>query len=465
MAKKSIGGIKMIKTVILAAGEGTRMKSKITKVLHPVCGKSLVKHVIDAVDIEEVVEKIVILGKNREMVEPELNNQDLVFRTQPFGEGAPYGTGFAVMQALDLIEDEDLVLIVCGDTPLLRQETIRGFIKYHQENQMDATVLTTDLDNPFGYGRIVRDSGEKVTAIVEEKDADQEIKQIKEINSGIFIIQGGSLKSSLKKIDNNNSQNEYYLTDVIQIMSKEAYKVGGYKIADSKEINGINNRMQLAEAEAILRERINQEHMTNGVTFIDPSHTYIDASVKIGADTVIEANVQLKGNTIIGSDCFIGANTKIVDSKIADGVSIENSVIVESQVGSHTTVGPFAYLRPQSVVGEHIKIGDFVEIKNATIGDGTKVPHLSYVGDAEVGERCNIGCGVIFCNYDGAKKHKTVVGNHVFVGSNSNLVAPVELEDEAFIAAGSTITNKVENGDLAIARAKQVNKKGWRKKD
>ncbi len=447
-------------SIILAAGEGTRMKSDTPKTLHKVCGKEMIKYVIEAADKSGIEKNVVILGHGKEKIKESIDDYGVFTVEQPIGEGLPYGTGFAVMSAKDHIHDDDTVLILCGDGPLITEETLEEFIKYHNDKGYEASILTAMLDNPKGYGRIVRNEDMTIAGIVEEKDATEEIKAIKEINTGIYCFNGGMLKKSLEKIDTNNSQNEYYLTDTIKVLNSEQYKIGGYKIKDESEIKAVNDRVQLSEVNKLMQQRINKRHMLSGVTLIDPDNTYIEDSVIIGNDTIIYPGVILEDNTSIGSHCIIGPNSRIINSTIKDNVNVESSKVIESYVDDNTTVGPFAYLRPGTKLGKNVKIGDFVEVKKSVIGDNSKSSHLSYIGDAEVGKNVNIGCGVVFVNYDGKNKHKTIVGDGAFIGSNSNLVAPVNINDGGYVACGSTITKNVETGDLAIARARQVNKKG-----
>lgn len=448
-------------SIILAAGEGTRMKSKLSKVLHKVCGKPILEYVIEASKGATVEKNIVIVGHDGEMVRDHFKEESIIFKTQPIGDDLPYGTGFAVMQAVDHIEDDSTVVILCGDTPLITDSTINKLLNYHNDNNFEGTVLTAILDNPTGYGRIVREENGDILKIVEQKDASDKEQEIKEINSGIFCFNGKALKYSLGKINDNNAQNEYYITDVIKVLKDEGYRLGATIINDNTEIHGVNSRAQLATSEMIMRNRINNYHMANGVTFINPDNTYIDNGVEIGADTLIYPGVTLEGNTKIGENCIIMSNSRIKSSIICNGVEIDSSVIEESFVGENTHIGPYAHLRPHSNLGKSVKIGNFVEVKNSIIKDGTKAGHLSYIGDAEVGHNVNIGCAVVFVNYNGKEKFKTTVGDHSFIGSNSNLVAPVNVEAWGYVAAGSTITEEVTEGTLSIARAQQKNIEGW----
>ena len=444
------------KAIILAAGKGTRMKSKYPKVIHKVCGKEMVNHVINVSQKSGVNDIVVILGHESDVVKERLPKDSMIaMQTEQLG------TGHAVKMAKEYINDEDTIVVLCGDTPLIKEDTLKRLFAYHLENEYHATVLTTKVDNPTGYGRIIRDNNEDLLKIVEQKDANEEEKAIKEINSGIYCFNGKSLRESLDLIDNNNAQGEYYLTDTIYIMRDRGQKVGAYNGSTIEELMGVNSRVELSKAEEIMRRTINESHMVNGVTIIDTNSTYIESDVEIGNDTIIYPGVMLKGNTKIGSNCVIEMNSAIENSTIGDNTEVKNSTIIDSVVGENTTVGPYAYLRPKSNIGNNVKIGDFVEVKNATIEDNSKASHLSYIGDAHVGKDVNIGCGVVFVNYDGKNKFKSVVKDGAFIGSNSNLVAPVIVEEDGYIATGSTITNDVPKGALAIARERQVVKEGW----
>lgn len=451
-------------SIILAAGEGTRMKSKKSKVLHEVCNKPILDYVVKASRGANVSKNIIVVGRNREELMEKYDGEDLIFKEQKIGPEYPYGTGYALMQTIDEIEDEANVLILYGDTPLIKEETIRELLEFHGERKLDGTVLTALVDEPFGYGRIVRDLDGSLLKIVEEKDSSLEEKAIKEINSGIYVFNGRLLKYALGKIDNKNAQNEYYATDVIKVLKDEACKLGAFILEDQEEILGVNSREQLAFCEKVMRERINSSHMANGVTIIDPSNTYIDDSVIIGRDTIIYPGVTLLGETKIGEDTIIKGDTLIIDSILENNIEIISSTIEESEIKSYTKIGPYSHLRPNSKIGESVKIGNFVEVKNSTLGNGTKASHLAYVGDADIGKDVNIGCGVVFVNYNGREKFRTRIEDNAFIGSNSNLVAPITVNKHAYIAAGSTIVNTVEEGALSIARAKQVDKPGWMEK-
>lgn len=446
----------MKKAVILAAGKGTRMKSSHPKVVHKVCGKEMVNHVIDASDKAGVDEKIVVLGHGIEEVKSILGKD-----VKTVVQKEQLGTGHAVMMADEYIGDEDTVVVLCGDTPLIVSETLVKFFDYHEGGEYAVTVLTTKVDNPTGYGRVIRDQMGNLLKIVEQKDANKEEKAVNEINSGIYCFNGKYLKESLKKIDNKNAQGEYYLPDSIEIIRMSGGKAGAFLGASIEELMGVNSRIQLSDAEKIMRRRINELHMVNGVTIIDTDSTYIDSDIEIGSDTIIFPGCMISKGSKIGSGCKIGPYASIENSVIGNDTSVKKSEIIDAVVGDKTTVGPFAYLRPNANIGNNCKIGDFVEVKNAIFGDGSKASHLSYIGDAEVGKNVNIGCGVVFVNYDGKNKFKSIVKDNAFLGSNSNLVAPLIIEEDTFIATGSTITEDVPNGCLAIARERQVLKAGW----
>lgn len=446
-----------LKIVILAAGQGTRMKSKIPKVLHKVLDKPMLDHVMEAAQVVTNNKPIVVIGHMSDMVREHLGDKaEIALQEEQLG------TGHAVMMAEHYIDDEDEVLILCGDTPLIKGGTLKEMTKIKSEGYA-AVVMSAVEDDPTGYGRIIRDESDDFMRIREQKDASEEEKAIKEINAGMYIINGKLLKENLSKLSVNNAQREYYLTDVLEHIKNAGHRIGVYQ-ADKMEIMGVNSRLQLSEAERIMRLDVNKMHMANGVTLIDTNSTYIDKNVKIGRDTIIYPNCHIKGNSVIGEDCIIRENTTIEDSHIEDHVTIKSSTILSSKVGARTTIGPYAYLRPKSVLGEDVKIGDFVEVKNAEIGNGSKASHLSYIGDAVVGKNVNIGCGVVFVNYDGKNKFKSIVEDNAFIGSNSNLVAPVTVKEGGYIATGSTVTVDVPEGALCVARAREVIKEGWRTK-
>lgn len=450
----------MFTSVILAAGMGTRMKSKMPKVLHKVCGKPLSKWVIDASKAAGADKVCAVVGHKAETVKEVLGDV-CEFALQ----AEQKGTGHAVMQAMDVIKNsKGEVVILNGDTPLITAETINKAIEYHKNNGNQATVITAILDDATGYGRIVRDNDGSVLKIVEQKDASEEEKKINEVNSGMYVFDAQALVYALDKITPNNAQGEYYLTDTLEILLSAGKKIGGYAISDNDEIRGINDRVQLNEAEKIMQKRINEYHMRNGVTMRNPESVYIEDGVEIGNDTEICQNVTIKSGTKIGSDCVIGSGSMLDRAVIHDGVDVLSSVILESEVDEGTHVGPFAYIRPNCHVGKEVKVGDFVELKNSNIDDGTKISHLTYIGDSDVGKRVNFGCGTVTCNYDGKKKYRTTIGDDCFVGCNTNFVSPINVGDGVYIAAGSTITEDIPENSLSIARARQVNKEGWKDK-
>lgn len=452
--------MKSLYVVILAAGQGTRMKSKLYKVLHPVMGKTMVEHVLEAVENLEPEKIVTVVGHGAELVKKTLGNRsEYVLQEQQLG------TGHAVLQAEHLLGHlEGTTLVICGDTPLLTKETLENLIHYHEETQAKATILTAEAEHPFGYGRIIRQGNGSVEKIVEQKDATKAEQEVKEINTGTYCFDNRALYESLQKVGNDNAQGEYYLPDVIGILTSENERVSAYVIPNFEESLGVNDRVALAEANRIMKERINRYHMLNGVTIVDPLQTYIEADVTIGQDTIIEPGVLLKGETVIGRDCIIGAHSEIIDSQLADRVVVKSSHLEEAMMMDDSDVGPFGRLRPGAELHSNVHVGNFVEIKNAVIGEATKVGHLTYVGDAELGKDINVGCGTVFVNYDGKNKHQAKVGDHSFIGCNVNLVAPVELGENSFIAAGSTITQDVPEDAMAIARAKQVNKEDYAKK-
>ena len=440
--------------VVLAAGKGTRMKSKLYKVLHKVCGKTMVEHVVDAAQGVNPAEIVTIVGTGAGDVEKVLADKSkFAFQEKQLG------TGDAVMTAREELGDKDgATLVVTGDTPLFTTDTFNELFKYHAEKGNAATVLTAKAPNPFGYGRIIRDDQGNVLRIVEQKDGKPEELKVKEINTGVFCFDNKKLFEALKHVNNDNAQGEYYLTDVLEILRNSGERVGAYKMPDFSESLGVNDRIALAQATKTMQRRINEQHMRDGVSFIDPDTAYIDADVKIGNDTVIEGNVVIKGNTEIGSDCYITSGSRIVDSKIGNNVTVTSSTVEEAEMDDNTDIGPNSHLRPKAIIRKGAHIGNFVEIKKAEIGENTKVGHLTYVGDATLGKDINIGCGTIFSNYDGVKKFHTNVGDHAFIGAGSTLIAPINVADHAFIAADTTVTNDVNKYDMAIGRGRQVNK-------
>jgi len=444
-------------TVILAAGAGTRMKSEKAKVAHEAAGRSLLGWVMAAAEDAGSVRSIVVVGHQAEevaaLVPP---GSECVFQAQRLG------TGHAVRMAAERFTPEtDSVLVLCGDTPLLRGDTLKSAWENHRDSGCSATVLTAMPGDPTGYGRILRNAEGHVAGIVEHKDATPEQREIREINTGVFLFKASALLEALPLLENKNSQGEYYLTDTLAILIGLGGLVGSHLVADPQETIGVNDRTQLAEADSVLQKRIRERHMKSGVSFRLPETSWIAHDVEIGPDTLILPGCMLEKGTVVGPGCIIGPHTRIAGSVISGGVTIANSVVTESEIGEETKVGPFAYLRPGSRIGRHVKIGDFVEIKKSVIGDDTKISHLTYVGDAEVGQRVNLGCGVVVVNYDGHVKNRTVIGNDAFVGCNTNLVSPVEVKEHAYIAAGSTITQEVPAYALGIARSRQTVLEDW----
>lgn len=449
-----------LRAVILAAGKGTRMRSKLPKVLHKVGGKAMLQHVLDAADAAGAAEKIVIVGHGAGLVESMVGEQGKIVL-----QAEQLGTGHAVMQTKDALAGfTGTAMILCGDTPLLDGEELKKFYEAHVQSGAAATVLTAFMDNPFGYGRIVRDADGNVQGIVEEKDADAQQKLIKEINTGIYCLECPLMFDVLATLTCDNAQGEYYLTDVLTKLNEAGKKVGGVVTEDSDMVMGINSRRQLAEAESVMRVRILNKLMDEGVTIMDPVSTFIESSVKIGRDTVIYPFTWLEGNTEIGEDCEIGPNVRLTNVEVGNGTHLQFVYGHDCKVCDEVTAGPYVHLRPDTVIGNKVKIGNFVEVKNSNVGTGTKLPHLTYIGDSDIGSGVNMGCGCITVNYDGKKKHRTVIEDNAFVGCNTNLVAPVTVKAGCYIGAGSTITKEVPENSLGIARAKQKNIEGWAEK-
>ncbi|MBF1699096.1 bifunctional UDP-N-acetylglucosamine diphosphorylase/glucosamine-1-phosphate N-acetyltransferase GlmU [Streptococcus sanguinis] len=446
--------------IILAAGKGTRMKSDLPKVLHKVAGISMLEHVFRSVSAIDPEKTVTVVGHKAELVEQVLAGQtDFVRQTEQLG------TGHAVMMAEPVLENlTGQTLVIAGDTPLITGESLKNLIDFHINHKNVATILTAEADNPFGYGRIVRNQHEEVLKIVEQKDASDFEQQIKEINTGTYVFDNARLFEALKNINTNNAQGEYYITDVIGIFRENGEKVGAYTLKDFDESLGVNDRVALATAESVMRSRINQQHMVNGVSFVNPHATYIDVDVEIAPEVQVEANVTLKGQTKIGAETILTNGTYIVDSVIGERTVITNSMIEESIVADGVTVGPYAHIRPGSSLAKDVHVGNFVEVKESSIGENTKAGHLTYIGNSEVGANVNFGAGTITVNYDGQKKYKTIIGNNVFVGSNSTIIAPVELGDNSLVGAGSTITKDVPADAIALGRGRQINKEDYAKR-
>ena len=446
--------------VILAAGKGTRMRSKYPKVLHKVGGKPMLQHVIDAATVAGCDDKVVIVGHEAELVEKMVGSQGKIAL-----QAEQLGTGHAVMQTAEALKGfTGTALILCGDTPLLEGEELKKFCEAHKASGAAATVLTAVMDDPFGYGRIVRDEKGNVQAIVEQKDATEAQKAIKEINTGIYCMECPLMFDVLATLTNDNAQGEYYLTDVLEKLNQAGQKVGGVVTEDSDMVMGINSRKQLSVAEGVMRQRILDKLMDSGVTIMDPASTFIEGSVKIGRDTIIYPYTWLEGSTEIGEDCEIGPNARFTNVKIGNNNHLQFIYGHDCEVKNNVTAGPYVHLRPDTVISDGVKIGNYVEVKNSNVGEGTKLPHLTYIGDSDIGSGVNMGCGCITVNYDGKKKHRTIIGDNAFVGCNTNLVAPVTVQANTYIGAGSTITKEVPENALGIARAKQKNIEGWAEK-
>jgi len=446
--------------IILAAGKGTRMKSDLPKVLHKVAGISMLEHVFRSVSAIDPEKTVTVVGHKAELVEQVLAGQtDFVRQTEQLG------TGHAVMMAEPVLENlTGQTLVIAGDTPLITGESLKNLIDFHVNHKNVATILTAEADNPFGYGRIVRNQHDEVLKIVEQKDASDFEQQIKEINTGTYVFDNARLFEALKNINTNNAQGEYYITDVIGIFRENGEKVSAYTLKDFDESLGVNDRVALATAESVMRRRINQQHMVNGVSFVNPHATYIDVDVEIAPEVQVEANVTLKGQTKIGAETILTNGTYIVDSIIGERTVITNSMIEESSVADGVTVGPYAHIRPGSSLAKDVHVGNFVEVKGSSIGENTKAGHLTYIGNSEVGANVNFGAGTITVNYDGQKKYKTIIGDNVFVGSNSTIIAPVELGDNSLVGAGSTITKDVPADAIALGRGRQINKEDYAKR-
>jgi bifunctional UDP-N-acetylglucosamine pyrophosphorylase/glucosamine-1-phosphate N-acetyltransferase len=446
--------------VVLAAGEGKRMKSSLPKVLHPVLGRSLLGHVLAAVGQADADRTVVVVGHGADQVTAHLT--EIAPQAQPVLQAEQRGTGHATRVALEAAGISDgTVIVINGDVPLLRPQTLRALIDAHRAADAAATVLTADVADPTGLGRIIRDARGGFDAIVEHRDATEAQRAICEINSGVYVFDVARLVTALGKLHSHNDQGEEYLTDVIALLVDSGQPVLAHPTADPTEVAGANDRVELAQLGALLRDRINTAWMREGVTIIDPTTTWIDVTVSLGRDAVIEPNTHLRGATVIAEHAVVGPDTTLIDVYVSTGAHVVRAHAVGARIGAEAHVGPYAYLRPGTVLHPKSKVGTFVEVKNSELGTGTKVPHLSYVGDATIGEHTNIGAANVIVNYDGVHKHRTVVGSHVRTGSDTMLVAPVTIGDGAYTAAGSVITNDVPPGALGVARERQRNIDGW----
>jgi bifunctional UDP-N-acetylglucosamine pyrophosphorylase/glucosamine-1-phosphate N-acetyltransferase len=445
--------------IVLAAGDGTRMKSGQAKVLHSVAGRSLLGHVLAAVDHLEPAQIRVVVGANRISVETHVAvispNATIVFQEKRGG------TGHATQLALAGTAPAGTTLVLAGDTPMLTGQSLAAFLDAHEAGDFAASVLTAEHPEPTGYGRIIRDDSGELLRIVEERDATEDERFIFEINSGVYAFDSAKLASAIGEITDSNSQGELYLTDVIGVLKKANESVAAILLEDFTEILGVNDRVQLAESAALLRDRINEQWMRDGVTIIDPTTTWIDATAKLSPDVTVHPGSAILGLTTVATGAVIGPRTTLTDCVVKEGAAILESIATDSVIGEAAIVGPFTYLRSGSVLGDSAKAGAFVEMKNSTLGTGSKVPHLSYVGDATIGDGSNIGAATIFVNYDGVDKHHTTVGDHVRIGSDTMLVAPISIGDGAYTAAGSVITEDVPAGAIGVGRAKQRNVLGW----
>lgn len=448
-----------LETLILAAGKGTRMKSKLPKVLHKVDGKPMLQHVIDAAKKAGSSREVVVIGSGAQLVEETISGVEFALQEEQLG------TGHAVLSARkNFADSKGTVLILCGDTPLLTSKLLKNFTNAHESNDCAATVLTAEMPDPTGYGRVLHGSDNTFRKIVEEKDATDDEKKIREVNAGCYCFDVQKLFAALDKVTNNNAQGEYYLPDVLTILKDAGEKVCTFRAEYCEETLGINSRVQLAAANTVLRMRKERELMESGVTIVDLNTTFIDADVEIGQDTIIYPNTYIEGATKIGTDCQIGPNVRFVNMTVGNNVTVHFSYCHDAAIDNDVTLGPYVHVRPGSKISDRVKVGNFVEIKNSNIGKGSKLPHLQYIGDTDMGEGVNIGCGTVTCNYDGKKKYRTKIGNNAFIGCNTNLVAPVDVGDGAYIAAGSTITKDVPKNNLAVARARQTNITGWNDK-
>ena len=445
--------------IVLAAGEGTRMKSATPKVLHSVAGRSLLGHVLHAINHLNPTELRIVVGSGREAVEAHI--ADISPKATTVFQERRGGTGHAAQLALAGKAPKGTVLVLAGDTPLLSGDSLAQFVEAHTSGKFAASVLTAEHPEPTGYGRIIRDDSDELLRIVEEKDATDDEKFIYEINSGVYAFDGEKLAASIGKLTTANAQGELYLTDIIGILKSAGESIAAIMIDDFSETLGVNDRVQLAESAAMLRDRINDQWMRAGVTIVDPTTTWIDATVELSNDVTLHPGTALLGSTKVATGAVIGPRTTLTDCVVKEGAQVLESIAIQTVIGEGSTVGPFTYLRAGTQLGDSTKAGAFVEMKNATVGTGSKIPHLSYVGDATIGVGSNIGAATIFVNYDGVEKHHTTVGDQVRIGSDTMLVAPVSIGDGAYTAAGSVITEDVPAGAIGVGRAKQRNVLDW----
>ena len=452
--------MKSIASIILAAGQGTRMKSSFPKALHPVAGKPMLSYPVDLANTLGIKKKIVVIGQQVDRIKKEFcdNTYKITYAYQE----KQLGTAHAVLQAeKHLLDFKGIVLVLYTDVPLLRASTIQELIDCHKKHKASCTLLTANLENPQGYGRIIRNPEGNISKIIEQRDLTEAQEKINEINAGIYCFDSRELFGALKTVGKENNQGEYYLTDVVRILLEKRNTVKTLSVQDEKEVFGINTRMDLTSVSSVLYQRNAAEHMQNGVTIIDVNNTYIESQVKIGQDTIIFPYTFITSGSEVGKSCNIGPYSHIINSCIGEGTKIHSSVIEKSKIGNFVQIGPYAHLRPASVIKDEVKIGNYVEVKKTFIDQGSKVGHLTYLGDAKLGKNVNIGAGTITCNYDGKNKNTTIIEDNVFIGSNNSLVAPVTIGKDSYTAAGSTITQNVPAASLGIARSRQKNIENW----
>ncbi|MCL1996539.1 MAG: bifunctional UDP-N-acetylglucosamine diphosphorylase/glucosamine-1-phosphate N-acetyltransferase GlmU [Defluviitaleaceae bacterium] len=450
--------------VVLAAGIGSRMKSKLPKVLHKIFDKTMLEYCARALEKAGATHIIIVTGHKEDLVKQEISKWKLCCDVSTAYQENQRGTGHAVKMAMPLLKQGNVV-VMCGDGPLITEHTLIELVNDHVANGRQCTLVSTIVDNPFGYGRIIRKSNGELTKIVEERDSTKKEKLVKEVNPSLYCFNVTHLGQALEKITNDNAAREYYITDTIEILLKNGGKVDAKLSFTPQEFLSVNTRIELAHVTKIMQQRITESHMLNGVTIVDTATTYIGSNVQIAQDTIIYPNTTIEGNSKIGSNCNIGPNSVVKNAEIGDCTNVINSTVTDSIIGENTDIGPYAHIRPESTVGDNARIGNFVEIKKSTIGNDTKAAHHSYVGDAIVGNNVNLSCGIITANYDGKNKHITTIEDGAFVGSNVNLVAPVTICKNAYVAAGTTVTHKVPENALAIGRARQEIKEEWKTKN
>ena len=447
-----------LSVVVLAAGQGTRMKSDLPKVLHEIGGTPLLSHVIRAAQALDVADITVVYGHGGDRVQSVLSDEKICWVEQ----SKQLGTGHAVQQAMPSVPDNHTTLLLYGDVPLITAKTLQKLVKATEQNSL--SLLTAKLDNPAGYGRIVRDSEGNVQCIVEQKDATDDQLAINEVNTGMLAVRSNELREWVNRLDNDNAQKEYYLTDIIGFAVKDGMSIHTTNPDNTMEIEGVNNKKQLAELERAHQKRLADEYMENGLTLRDPARFDVRGKLSFGKDVVVDVNVIFEGDVTLGDGVFIGPNSVLKDISIGNNTKVhENCVLEKSKIGDDCDIGPFARIRPDTELANQVKIGNFVEIKKSTVASGSKINHLSYIGDTKMGSQVNVGAGTITCNYDGVNKHQTVIGDNVFIGSNTQLIAPVTVGDGATIGAGSTITRGAPAGALTLTRPKQITKEGWKR--